>query len=345
MQKILVIGSSGALGQQICTALLTQREVTLIRGVRSRDEPGSRRVDVCEETSIRASAAEVDLVVVAVPQDQPRVQRVCAALGIACIDVSHEGALLRATQRELGGSTVPLVMMCGIYPGLSGILAADLVSTFEEVSQIHVGLLQSTNALVGPLGVRDMLGKIAQPVPTRNGLAPGFGLRRRMSFGERPVPVRLMRCDEREVLLQRLRAGEVRYYTGWSDLRFTSMIAGLRRSGLLRLITRSGVRITPRHDPSVPETIWLTVEASGRRGGKPVTRSAGIQAFSDYGSTALIVAAVAKKLLSAPGPQGVLVPLDFFTAEDLQAVIDEAGQAMHGPRLAWCGRGDLNPHV
>ncbi|MGJ9371484.1 hypothetical protein [Nesterenkonia sp. CF4.4] len=104
MRRILVVGSSGVLGQQICAALLTHRDVTLIRGVHSRSAPGALRVDVGEETSIRVAAASVDLVVVAVPQPQPRVQRVCAELGIPCIDVSHEGALLRAAERELGGS-------------------------------------------------------------------------------------------------------------------------------------------------------------------------------------------------------------------------------------------------
>ncbi|MGJ9371485.1 hypothetical protein [Nesterenkonia sp. CF4.4] len=70
-----------------------------------------------------------------------------------------------------------------------------------------------------------------------------------------------------------------------------------------------------------------------------------MQGFSDYGCTALVVAAVAEKLPCGPGLHGVLVPMDLFTAEDLQHLIDGAGQAQHGAKLAWCGRGDLNPHV
>ncbi|MCH8562528.1 hypothetical protein LTI14_04740 [Nesterenkonia sp. YGD6] len=87
--------------------------------------------------------------------------------------------------------------MRALSTGLSGILAAEVTATLDDVSEVSVGLVQNTNALVGPVGVRDMLTKLSQRVSTREGLKPGSTRPRRMHFGERAVTVRLMRCDER----------------------------------------------------------------------------------------------------------------------------------------------------
>ncbi|GAA1818142.1 hypothetical protein [Nesterenkonia flava] len=78
------------------------------------------------------------------------------------------GACLVEALRSSGFDVVvtPLITMCGLFSGLSGVLAADAAAELDEVDVIRVGLLQGTNAAVGPTGVKDMLRLLTQPVRT-----------------------------------------------------------------------------------------------------------------------------------------------------------------------------------
>lgn len=170
--RVLVLGASGTLGSQVGTALETAG-FEVLRGVRSPLRPGDVPVDIHDRRSLESATAHVDLVVVAVPHTDPLVQQVCAQAAVPCLDVSPHLELRDSARRTLREQGPASIVMCGLYPGLSGILASHVAAGLDEVEEISVGLLQSTNARVGPAGVRDMLASLARPVPESGGMAPG----------------------------------------------------------------------------------------------------------------------------------------------------------------------------
>ncbi|ROR72041.1 hypothetical protein [Bogoriella caseilytica] len=323
--RVLVIGASGTLGSQIGTAL-EEAGCEVLRGVRSPLRPGDIPVDINDRRSLQGAAAHVDLVVVAVPHIDPLVQQVCAQAAVPCLDVSPHLELRDSARRALREQGPPSIVMCGLYPGLSGILASHVAAGLDEVEEISVGLLQSTNAHVGPAGVRDMLASLARPVPKSGGMAPGFRRRRRMQFGGREATVRLVRYDESQLLRERFSTSEINYFTAWDSQSFTAAIAALQRVGLLSRLVRSTVDLTPRHNPRAPQTVHLRAEAHGSRQGRRAARALEVEAESDYGATALMVVAVARRLLArSTNVRGVVSPMDVLALSDLAPLI-EAGR-------------------
>ncbi|RLV54794.1 hypothetical protein D9V41_14440 [Aeromicrobium phragmitis] len=278
------------------------------------------RIDARSRDSVRAALAaqSPDLLILAAPSITPAVQLACAAQGIACIDVSPRSDLRLANYPELVNAGSPVLTMCGFFPGLSGLLAREASAGLDEVREIRVGLLQSTNAAVGPSGVNDMLRALSRPVSTIEGTRRGFTVKRRMRFDHRDVTVRQMDYDERGLVTDCIPAAQVEYYTAWSNRFFTRTVAGLNAVGLLRALVDSRFAITPKHRPARPEKVHLTVEAEGTSQGRATTRRFRVSADSDYGATAEVVAATAVEILREPHRwTGVQVPMEAFGLDDL----------------------------
>ncbi len=317
MKRVLVIGAAGALGAEICSALEAVDAIEVVKASRAK---GDTAVDVASAESIHLAVQQIDVVVVAAPQRDPVVQRVCAERAIPCVDVSPHGQLLRQVQNELQGITVPSVVMCGFFPGLSGILAAHVVQELKIVDEVSVALVQSANAKVGPTGVKDMLRKISQPVSTRGGELPGFRYKKQMRFGNQKRTVRRIHYDEQEFLTERLGVSEIGYYTAWSSPALTAVIAGMKRLGVLALLARSSLQIAPKHNPRKPQNASLMVEAKSlaTSEGETGTRTIRVEACSDYGATALVTACVVRYMVDHQADlAGVLLPMDFIRLEDM----------------------------
>lgn len=308
------------MGSRIRAALARAGDLDVLIGSRT---PGDAavRIDARSRDSVSEAltAHRPDLVVLAAPSITPAVQLACATRGTPCLDVSPRSDLRLGTYPELANAESPLLTMCGFFPGLSGILAREVSAGLDEVSDIRVGLLQSTNAAVGPSGVKDMLRALTRPVPTTEGTARGFTERRRMRFDDRDVTVRRMDYDERALVATCIPAARVEYYTAWSNRFFTGAVAGLNAVGLLQALVDSRFAITPRHRPARPETVHLTVEAEGTSQGRAAMRRFRVSADSDYGATAEVVAATAVEILREPGRfTGVQVPMEVFRLDDLR---------------------------
>ncbi|MBF6350660.1 hypothetical protein IU448_16785 [Nocardia flavorosea] len=266
----------------------------------------------------------MDAVVVAAPQSEPAVQMACVEARVPCVDVSPSGVLYDLAVRDCAGTTVPLVMMCGFFPGLSGVLAAHAALGLDEVHRIDIGLLQSCNARVGSAGVTDMLRAIARPVDVGGRFVRGFGATREFVVGRRIFVGRAMQYEEAAILSASLGVDHVTYWTAWDSAGLTRAIAMLAKLALIRPILRAGRGITPRHDPRRPETTWLAAEAVGTVAGRPASRRIGAEASSDYGTTAAMAAVVVERLLAGLETQpGILVPKDFLDLEGVEAAFGD----------------------
>lgn len=329
--RVVVVGGSGRLGSLICSALnssaLNQQDrITAVATSRTADTDRTVLADITDPRSIAEALTHADAVVVAVPQAEPLIQQVCAQSGIPCVDVTVSAELLAAADASIGEASPPSVLMCGLFPGLSGVLARHTAAQLDRVHTVRLGLLQSSNADVGSTGTKDMLRMISQPVPTEQGEAPGFSEPRRMGLGHSAHTLRLIRHAEAEPLQRHVPEAVIEYCTAWQSRSFTRLISGLRRSGLLHRLAESTLPLQPQHDPAKPQTAWLAAEAHGLSGGAPTILRSTVQAESDYGATAEIVAAVVRLALSSELPGGVQTPMDHLDWADLYRVSDISTQ-------------------
>jgi len=326
-RTILVIGANGALGQQIVQQL-ELRNVNIVHGIYNKEQLGdaARFVDVNDASTINAAIKGIDVVVVAVRQREPLVQKACVAIGIPCIDVTVEYEFSEKVRDACADSTVPLVMMCGFFPGLSGVLAESLASQFDEVRSISVGLLQNTNAKVGATGVADMLRKITQPITSNELKTAAFSQTKKIDFGYDvgEITTRMMPYDERIVLFNRYPGAAVEYYTAWNNKAFTRLIYILQKTKLLTLLLNWHVPLVPKHDPTKPQTVHLTTIVTGAINGIPTTKAINLRADSDYVTTARFVAAAVQKIGNDSSKlRGVVFPLEFVKVADVMTMLGD----------------------
>lgn len=342
--RIVVAGASGALGRVVCRAVLDlipgadlvvgdRREE---RGARTAQSVGARsavRLDTDDPDSVRIALAGASLVIVTQPQDEPVLQRGSLAAGAHCVDVTTDPALtaqVRPLDAPARAAGLASVAMAGLFPGLSGLLAAHVAGQLDQVERVWVGLRQSANAEVGRTGIVEMLHLLAAPVPAGSGRVP-----RHVLGGVRMRPIAY---PEGTILGEHLNVvGEhmgalgghpagpaatpaVRYATGWDAPALIWVVGALARLRLLRPLTPALARLV-RYDPGQPQDVELEVRALGRTGDRTTVRSAHLAADSDYGATAVAAAAIGALALDG-AVRGAGVPMELMSWGDLLPRLD-----------------------
>lgn len=273
-------------------------------------------MDVADDESIHACLRGADLAIVAVGQKEPRVQDACLQRGMPCIDVTTDATLVAQVQERddyARRQGVASVIMAGLFPGLSGLLAQQAADSLDSVDRIDIGLRQSTNAEVGPSGVADMLRIVSAHVRGR----PGFRERTRLPFASGRESVRRIAHAEQHILAEELGVSDVAYWTAWDDERFNRMLGALIRTRVLpRMASALAARAT--HVPERPQRVGLVARAEGRSGGGPAERIVRLSADSDYGATATVAATLAAMALEQRWT-GAGAPLRFSTLDDVLA--------------------------
>lgn len=350
-RHILVIGATGGVGQRICREIvrLFGSSALLVgdhksgRGKAFANALGAdvrfQVVNILDHESIVKALAEVDAVIVAVPQPEAVVQSLCISRRIPCLDVTVQPDLIAKVKQlddeAVANETVAL-MTAGFFPGLSGLLVKDAVNSLTRVFSIDVGLLQNANASAGVTGVADMLGMYAQSVPYRKDdettVVPGFRVTRTLMY---PVPFgqkvqRLVNFVEASLIAEKLHIHNINYWTGSDKAGLDAFIVLLNTIGLLKFfnvpeirmkcakilhtLMRLGIR------ESQPETTAISIAVSGQREGRLVTIKRSLTAPSDYGTTAMSAAAMTKLILDhRVNRYGVLFPFEVFP---LQVVVE-----------------------
>lgn len=350
---ILVVGAAGGVGRQMCAEVTRQMgSESLVLGdyrleraeAQALAYPGatSRRVDLRDPSSIRdALDCRPSAVIVCALQEEPTVQVACLERGVACLDVTIEHEFIEQIHeldqpaRDAG---TPLLSMAGMWPGLSGLMAARVVEMLDRVDTLDLALCQSTASSVGPAGLGDMMGTFSRPVCLRDGTAtrqvPGFSIARRILY---PKPFgtlnhRLVDFVEGPFLSDALKVPEVHLWTGFDSAAFDRLISFLRWTGALGLFRRKGsglrlaraVNALKELGPSRgPETIAVVVSACGEREGRPTQARVSLRGPSDYGVTAMAAVAFAR-LLAAQGSDaaGAGHPMRLFRLHEVIETTD-----------------------
>lgn len=285
------------------------------RGAETARRVGARAavLDAEDPDSIRTALRGADTVIIALGQQEPRIQTIGLELGVHCVDVTADGDMtarvsaLDDRARTVGTASIA---MAGLFPGLSGLLAQKAAARLERVDHVDVTLLQSTNGNVGRAGVRDMLGIIASPVDYRGRVERGF---RRRWPGDGKL--RLIDHTERRVLAGECGLESTAYWTGWDGAVLTAAVSLLVRA---RLLPRLAPRLAAlsRHDSTKPEKVELGVHARGADDGREAEVRLSLTADSDYGATACAAVALAA-LVSEGGATGAGTPKSFTDFDTL----------------------------
>jgi saccharopine dehydrogenase-like NADP-dependent oxidoreductase len=342
MKKVMVVGASGVLGRMVCSELLRifENQINLIvtdyKAERGNELANSfdntdvsfQFLDANDEEIIKQVIKNVDIVVVVLKQRIPYIQQACIQNKILCIDVTPFYDFVQkviklnqiAEKNDVGS-----VIMSGFFPGLSGLMIKRAISNFQEVKEINVALLQSTNAKAGVSGILDMLNIIAQPIIFQNKTLSGFTKKRKMYFlnHSKEQDMRLIDHSEKMLVKEKLITAPINYWTSWNSNGFNKLVSLLRKIGFLKYAQnfKKVLSKVVKHNPKENENAFLTVEVKGVIGNKEVVKVLALSTLSDYHTTAMVTAALAKIAIGNE-VKGIVYPFEVTGLEELFSVIN-----------------------
>jgi hypothetical protein len=186
--QVLVIGAQGALGSLVSDAFARASWAVLRAGRRPDEGADFRHVDLDEPESVTAAAGEVDLIVTTVPDLRLSAERMVLDRGGLLINLSalpaRAGHELRERATRRRGT---VVMNAGIAPGVTNLVAADLLASHPDADELELVFTVSSKGTNGRAGGdfahRGITAEARHPtkmVP----LPDPFGSRRCLGFAE-----------------------------------------------------------------------------------------------------------------------------------------------------------------
>ena len=351
-KQILVIGATGGVGRFICN------EITRLFGAKSLivgdykinrgksyakflgDNVKARLTDVGIRESIAEAVKNTHAVIVTAHQKEPVVQSICVEQRIPCLDITVFPEFIgrvRSLEARARSSGTPLIAAAGFIPGLSGIMICETAKKLDRITAIDVGLLQSSQASTGTAGITDMLDMISQDVEfSHNGqkcMFPGFTRKRVMVYPEHQGEhmQRLVNFWEASAVSEYFNISDVNYWTSFDKALLNFVVALLRSVGFLKLFHNERTRVRAGkimnsimgRGKSELETTYVQVEVTGQKDKKPCKSRMTISVPSDYGTTAMSVVAMIKRILQGEiQPKGVKFPFEIFSLQNIIRAID-----------------------
>jgi hypothetical protein len=267
---------------------------------------------------VRAAVRGVDVVVNPVPDRALVAERAVLETGGTVLNVSALPAAAGIELREL--STDPrgmVVMNAGVAPGLTNLVAADLIRCHPDADEIEMVFTVSTKSTNGPSGGafahRNLTG-LARHRTRVVPLPPPYGRRRTLGFAEaergwlQPDPSR-----------------PVNTFVCIAEPVGQRALLSLNAIGALRAVPRSAFHPTPLPDDHAPSrepvTHWVAVLARGERLAVRTVETAG-----DYAAAASVTAAMAD-VLTGPNRAraGVFTPEAVLSLPELLPALDRQG--------------------
>src|SRR5271168_2500205 len=183
---MLVLGGHGVLGTMIAAAA-EAAGWTAIRTSRQTDA-GFTHVDLAVPETLEKVIDEADVVVSTVPDEQLVAERMVLDRGGLLINVSAMAASAVARLRRKPGPPRGTVLMnAGIAPGLTNLLAADLLSRHPEADEVELVFTVSLKASHGPASgdiAKEWLAAPGRHRTTVVRLPEPFGRRRCLGIAE-----------------------------------------------------------------------------------------------------------------------------------------------------------------
>ena len=333
---MLVIGAHGELGT--LTAGTFQAAGWEVRRGSRRPRSGEVRVDVDEPESAAAVARDDELIVNAVPHPGLLVERAVLERGGALINVSAlPAAAGRALRAGAGGARGTVLMNAGLVPGVSNLVAADLLRTHPHADELEIVLTLSATSSRGPAGVQ-LIRRGLTAVP-----------RHRTAWVPLPEPFGECECvgfAERETgWLGGMAEGRlVRVYICLAEQEAHARLLTYNRSGSVTRLPKSPIgwqRPASRAGASAePVAHWVAAKRRGRR-----LEARTLECDGHYQHAARSTVVFAEGLLGRERAGGCFDPEELFTLSELEAPLLNAGVRLVSHDLATSGRGDAYDRV
>lgn len=349
-KSVIVIGSSGVLGALICGQVqkLFNNGLKLIvtdynarRGMEFAKSLGKntqyRYLDINEKKSIESAIEGTDICIVALSQQEPVIQQICIEMGITSVDVVSSFDFVKkakALDKKAIESNTSVVLMAGFFPGLSGVIANDLINTNPTLNRMDIGYLANKNGQMGLSGLKDVIKIMSQPVMYRkNGkykLYPAFKVKKKLPyadpFGEK-LSFLVNWSGEEHILKELYPNIDFNYWITTDKKIFTYLFKIIRFLISLKLFNSDKKKgklakfifKNIKRDENLPETTSFSFcGTDSLNSGVCVRRS--ILVDSDYETTALFAAAIAKKVNSGRF-KGVLFPFQVTNYNEISNIM------------------------
>ena len=315
--RVLVLGGQGALGTAIAGAFGAAGWTSIRAGRRPDRGADFRPVDLDEPDTLERALDGIDLIVSTVPDERLVAERLVLTRGGVLINVSAMAASAVQRLRRVPGEPRGTVLMnAGIAPGLTNLLAADLLARHPEADEVELVFTVSAKSAVGPAGSRfahRALTHEARHQTTVVSLPEPFGRRRCVGFAEADNGWLGAVAGDRAVSP----------YLCISEHRVHSALLAFNSAGIIARLPRSAFASAPSdaHGAAGAEPVahWVAVR---RRGACLAART--LRCRGDYRSAAAGTVLFGRSLLAGPGKAGVLVPEEAFTLGELRSALAES---------------------
>jgi len=320
--RVLVLGGQGVLGTAISAAFGAAGWTSLRAGRRPDPGPDFRPVDLDEPDTLERALDGIDLVVSTVPDERLVAERMVLRRGGVLVNVSAMAA--SAVQRlfRLPGEPRGTVLMnAGIAPGLTNLVAADLLARHPEADEVELVFTVSAKSAVGPAGSRFAHRALTRETRHHTTVVPlpePFGRRRCVGFAE----------ADNGWLGPVAGGRSVRPYLCISEHPVHSALLAFNSAGIIARLPRSAFA-SGREDGAAapcplgaePVAHWVAV----RRGGACLAART-LRCRGDYRSAAAGTVLFGRSLtaVARSRPAGVLVPEDAFTIGELRTALAES---------------------
>jgi hypothetical protein len=327
--RVLVLGGQGVLGTAIAGAFGAAGWASIRAGRRPDSGADFRPVDLDEPGTLERALDGIDLIVSTVPDERLVAERMVLSRGGVLINVSAMAASAVQRLRRVPGEPRGTVLMnAGIAPGLTNLLAADLLADHPEADEVELVFTVSAKSAVGPAGSRFAHRALTTEWRHQTTIVPlpePFGRRRCVGFAEADNGWLGAVADGRAVSPY-LCISEHPVHSALLAFNSAGIIARLPRSAFANA---TGSALGAPGGPGGPGALgaepvahWVAVR---RRGACLAART--LRCRGDYRSAAAGTVLFGRSLaggLRSGEPAGVLVPEDAFTIGELRPALAES---------------------
>ena len=314
--RVLVIGAKGVMGA-LTSRAFAAAGWTVRLGAR-RPMPGQTEIDLDSADSIAAAVTEDELVVNTVPHRDLLVERHVLEHGGTLINVSALPASAGRSLRAVSGAARGTVLMnAGLAPGVTTIVAADLLRQNPDAGELELVFTLSATAPRGPASADFINRGLTTVARHRTALVPlpkPFGERLCLGFREGDAG-----------WLGGIAEGRVvRQFICVTEQAVHERLLELNRAGASNKLPREliGARGpladgTPSDEPAAH---WIAASRDGRR-----LDARTVECRGDFVHAARSTIVFADALLSRGQCGGCFDPEEICTLSDVQAELRAAG--------------------
>jgi hypothetical protein len=329
--RVLIIGARGVFGQ-VAARAFTSAGWKVRRGARH-PRPGQVAIDLDRPDSIAANLDVGELVLNTVPHPSLLAERHVLERGGVLINTSAlPAAAGRSLRAVAGGATGTVLMNAGLAPGVTSVVAADLLRVHPDADELEIVCTLSVASPRGPASadfIHRGLTTVSRHRTAWIPLPPPFGTRRCLGFGE----------DDAGWLGGVAEGRMVRVYLCIAEPAAHQQLLELNGEGAMTKLRRSPIgarRLPERAAPSdEPVAHWIAAKRNGRR-----LAARTVECRGDFVHAAHSTLVFADALLAHEASGGCFDPEEICAAATVEARLRTAGITIVARGVGDGGAGD-----